>query len=81
MDLLLPKTLVYYYVKETKVGFWQKGYVKRADDNIVSICSDPSITKCALQVASEDIRIVPVSSLLQELDRMELGGKVPCPDN
>ena len=41
------------------------------------VSNDKSLKSKPLQIAYEEIRLVPSSSLLQELDRIELGGELP----
>jgi len=72
-DLLPPRTPVYFFFKENKVGTWRSGYVLQAEGHIVNVCTDRELKNKPLQVAYEDVRVVPSSTLLQELDAFEFG--------
>lgn len=71
--LLLPKTPVYYFVKRKKIGSWIYGYVLRAEEHLVLVCTNSRLEGRPLQVAYEYISLVPSSSLLKQLDLIELG--------
>ena len=49
------------------------GYVLRAEEHIVYVCADEKLQSKPSQIAYEDLRLAPSSSLLQELDDIELG--------
>ena len=78
-DVLIPRTPVYFFEKKGKRGSWNLGFVKRASDHIVEICRSSRLSGKALQVAFEDIRLAPKSSLLYELDQLELDKSIPDP--
>ena len=73
-DLLPPKSKIYFSVKD-KDRSWHKGYVQRAEDHIVHVCKNENLSSRAAQVAYEDIRLVPESLLLHELDCFEQGAE------
>ncbi len=70
--MLPAKTPVYYFVKETKQGKWKKGFVDEARDHIVKVTTNPRGNGHKLRIAYEDIRLVPSSALLYDLERLEL---------
>ena len=72
-DLLPPRTKVYYFRKITNRGEWQVGFVQKAEDHIVHVCVDKELRSKPSLIAYEDLRLAPESSLLQELDDIELG--------
>ena len=72
-DLIPPRTKIYYYRKLTNRGEWHVGYVLKAEEHIVYVCTDPQLKSKPSQIAYEDLRLAPSSSLLQELDDIELG--------
>ena len=76
-ELLPSKTPVYFFVKGTNKGKWELGFVKRAYDHFVELCRNSKMRGHVLQVAYEDIRLAPKSSLLFELDRLELDSFLP----
>lgn len=49
----------------------------RADDHIIKVCSDSKLESRPPNIAYEDIRLVPETSLLEELEEIELGGPSP----
>ena len=77
-DLLPPKTPVYFYVRGTNKGKWELGFFKRALGHLVQLCRNSSLRGHALQVAYEDIRLAPRSSLLYALDQLELDSSLPA---
>ncbi len=71
-DLLPPRTPVYYFVKEAKQGKWKKGFVDEAREHIVIVTTNSHRRGHKLRIAYEDIRLVPSSELLYELEQLEL---------
>ncbi len=71
-ELLPQKTRVYYFVKESKQGKWKLGFVPEAQDHMVSIMTNSQGRGHRLKVAYEDIRLVPKSAILYDLQQLEL---------
>ncbi len=71
-DVLLPKTPVYYYVRRNKQGEWKLGLVSKAHEHLVSIATESDGLGHKMAIAYEDIRLVPSSALLYELQQVEL---------
>ncbi len=71
-DLLPPRMPVYYFVKEAKQGKWKKGFVDEAREHIVIVTTNSHRRGHQLRIAYEDIRLVPSSELLYELEQLEL---------
>ena len=71
-ESLPPKTNVYYFVKQTIRGQWKSGYVQEALDHCVIITAKRNGTVHKLKVAYEDIRLVPKSPLLRELNKLDM---------
>lgn len=72
-DLPPPNTKVYFYRNEVKGGSWLKGTVLYPEGHLVFVYTSDKNKSNPLQVAFEDIRLVPDSDILSELDRFELG--------
>lgn len=72
-ELLPPRTPVYYYKREIKGGRWILSKVVTCEDHIVHVEPMSKDKARTVQVAFEDIRLVPDSDILKELDQMELG--------
>ncbi len=70
-ELLPQKTLVYYFVKETKQGKCKNGFVDEARDHIFRVTTTPQRRGHKLRIAYEDIRLVPSSALFYDLERIE----------
>ncbi len=71
-DLLTPRNHVHYFVKEAKHGKWKKGSVDEAREHIVIATTNSHGRGHKLCIAFEDIRLVPSSELLCELEPLEL---------
>ncbi len=71
-NLLTKCTPVYYYIKGNRRGEWKLGYVSDAKEHIVEVSKNSKGTVHKILVAYEDIRIVPTSSLLYEMENIEL---------
>ena len=71
---VLPRgTSVYFYEKSAKSASWVRGFVLHAKPLVVRVCTRADLSGRSYQVAYEDVRLVPSSSLLFELDKFELG--------
>jgi len=71
-EALPPKTCVFYFVKETKRGQWRTGYVQETSDHVVTITTRRNGSGHKLKVAYEDIRLMPKSSLLKDLNKLDM---------
>ena len=71
-EILKPKTPVYYFVKGTKRGEWKLGFVSKSQDHSVEVTANSTGRGHKIAVAYEDIRLVPSSALLYELQQIEL---------
>jgi hypothetical protein len=76
-SILAPGTPVYFYVRATKTSSWQSGYVAEALPEYVAVRRQPQARGQTLKIAYEDLRLAPKSSLLQELDKLELEDTTP----
>ena len=71
---VLPrKTHIYYLERQKKFVVWSLGLVIETKDNIVLVTKRSSGRGYPFKIAYEDIRIVPESSLLFEIDQVQLG--------
>ncbi len=70
-ELSRQKTPVYNFVKESKQGKWKLGFVAESQDHMVSIMTNSQGRGHRLKVAYEDIRLVPKSALLYDLQQLE----------
>ncbi len=64
------RTPVYYYVKGTRKGTWSLGYVSEAKEHIVEVSKNSKGIGHKILVAYEDIRFVPTSSLLYDMENI-----------
>jgi len=63
---------VYYFKRGPKFGTWELGFVRAIEPHFVSLSSKEEHQGKHIRAAFEDIRRVPKSSLLRELDEMDL---------
>ncbi len=70
--LLPQKTPVCYFVKESKQRKWNLGFVAEAQDHLVSIMTNSQRRGHRLKVGYENIRLVPKSAVLYDLQQLEL---------
>ncbi len=71
-EVLKPKTPVYYFIKSNKQGNWKLGFVSNAQEHLVTVTSNSDGRGHKMAIAYEDIRLVPSSALLHELQKVEL---------
>ncbi len=64
-ELLKPKMPIYYYVKEAKQGNWKLGFVEEAMEHKVIVTTN---SQGRGHIAYEDIRMVPSTALLYEIE-------------
>ncbi len=57
---------------EAKQGKWNKGFVDEAREHIVIVTTNSQRRRHKLRIAFDDIRLVPSSELLYELEQLEL---------
>jgi len=62
---------VYYFKRGPKFGTWELGFVRAVEPHFVSLSSKQEHQGKPIRAAFEDIRRVPESSLLRELDEMD----------
>ncbi len=72
VDLLPPRTPVYYFVREAKQGKWKKSFVDEAREHTVIVTTNSHRRGHKLCIAFEDIRLVPSSEVLYEMEQLEL---------
>ncbi len=68
----MPKTPVFFHVEIGKNRQWQKGYVVSTSDHIVVVSKNVEGRGKHLKISYEDIRLVPRSQVLQDIDEVEL---------
>lgn len=64
---------VYFYEKSAKSASWIRGFVLRAGLHVVRVSIRKDMGGRSYQAAYEDVRLVPSSPLILELDKIELG--------
>ena len=64
---------VYFYVKTANSASWMRGFVLRAGPHVVRISAREGLAGRSHQAAYEDVRLVPSSPRLLDLDKIELG--------
>ena len=62
---------VYFFKRGPKLGTWEIGYVRSADDQSVSLSSARSHKGKPIRAAYEDVRLAPSSPLLRDLDEID----------
>lgn len=62
---------VYYFKRGVKFGTWELGFVRGVDEHLVTISSSANHRGKPIRAAVEDIRKVPTSSLLREVDEID----------
>jgi hypothetical protein len=71
-SVLAPGTPVYFFTRTGKRTRWDTGFFAHALPEYVGIRRNPGSRGAVLKIAYEDLRLQPNSSLLQQLDALEL---------
>ena len=61
---------VFYFKRDVKFGSWMKAFVRDTQEHLVLLSSKPDHSGLPIKAAYEDIRLIPSTSLLQELDEI-----------
>ena len=63
---------MYFFENSAKFGNWKVGFLQETEEHFAKVTRNKSGRGKHLKIAYEDIRLFPSSSLLHELDKIDL---------